>query len=192
MDDHVRRASTSELTNTAFFAFAHADVQPSTMHTFQSHTEPAPNHSAKTAEQRTSDSQSQTTSPPPSPPPTPSTTPPGPYRAPTSLWYTAHIKPHGSLFSIPAELWLEVIQHLDIRSTEHFLSALFFLLRPLGICPPIHGPVIPHLLAWLGHGGALYEIMTKYPPHIAEDIFSQSNAQEKINVVLALYQVDKR
>jgi len=140
----------------------------------------------------------------PSPPSTPSyprrlrtsaasDTPSSPYRVPQFLCYTAKIQPPGSLSSLPAELWLEIFHHLDIRSTEHLLSALFFLIRALGICPPtVRGRTVPHLRAWLRNGGALYEILTKYPLSIAEDIFAQLSGQEKVTFILTLYTLDTR
>lgn len=120
-------------------------------------------------------------------------TPSGSYRIPQILWYTAKFQPQGSLSSLPAELWLEIIRHLDIRSTEHLLAALFFLLRALGICTStVRGRAVPHVLAWLRNGGALYEILAKYPCTIAEDIFSQLSGQDKVTLILTLYTLDKR
>ena len=120
-------------------------------------------------------------------------TPHGPYRVPQCLWQTARIGTHAPLFSLPVELWLEIFLYLDIRSTEQFLSAFYFLLRSLGILPPASKHTAKHLLAWLSHGGALYEILTRYPCNIAEDIFSQlPRGQGKVDLVLALYRVDKK
>lgn len=119
--------------------------------------------------------------------------PSGPFRIPQFLWHTADRQPQASLSSLPAEIWLEIIRHLDIRSTERFLAALFFLLRALGICTPtVRGRAVPHLLAWLHNGGALYEILTKYPCTIAEDIFSQLSGQDKVQLIVTLYTLDKR
>lgn len=120
-------------------------------------------------------------------------TPSGPCRVPQFLWYTANSPPQASLFSLPAELWLEIIKHLDIRSTERFLAALFFLLRALRVCPStVRGRAVPHLLAWLRNGGALYEILAKYPCTIAEDIFLQLSGQDKVRSILTLYTLDER
>ena len=122
-----------------------------------------------------------------------SITPPGPYRVPQYLWRITRFQPHAPLFSLPVELWLEIILYLDIRSTEQFLSAFYFLLRFFGILPPASDHTAKHLLAWLSHGGALYEILTRYPYYIAEDIFSHlRRGQDKVNLVLALYRVDKK
>ena len=125
--------------------------------------------------------------------PTATETPSGPYRIPQFLWYTAKLQPKGSLSSLPTELWLHIIHHLDVRSTERFLVALFFLLRALGICAPtVRGRAVPHFLAWLRNGGALYEILAKYPCTIAEDIFSQLSGQDKVQFLITLYTRDKR
>lgn len=151
-------------------------------------------------ERPTTNAPEQTASPPSTrPPPSRRTmcaatgTPSGPYRVPQFLWYTAKLQPQACLFSLPAELWLGIIDHLDIRSTERLLAALFFLLRALRICPStVRGRAVPHLLAWLRNGGALYEILAKYPCTIAEDIFSQLSGQDKVRSILTLYTLDER
>ena len=114
------------------------------------------------------------------------------YRVPSSLWTSANIRPHGPLFSVPVELWLVIISNLDMPTLERLLAALFFIFRPLGIFPTLRNPVLSQIVTWLANGGASYEVLTKYPYEIVEDIFSQLGPQDKINVVLALYDCNRR
>lgn len=79
---------------------------------------------------------------------------------------------------------------------QRLLSALYFILRPLGLYPPANNHQLPRTLPqisfWLGSGGTLYDVMTSYPYEIVDDIFQQLTPQEKVNVVLALYHCDRR
>ena len=118
-----------------------------------------------------------------------------PNRPPSSLWRTTAFLPNGPIFSVPSELWLQIIGNLDMPGLERLFSALYFIFRPLGIFPPANSHPLPRTLpqitSWLGNGGTLYDVMTRYPYEIVDDIFQQLTPQEKVNVVLALHNCDQ-
>lgn len=119
-----------------------------------------------------------------------------PNHAPSSVLHSTAFPRNGPIFSVPSELWLQIIGNLDMPSLELLFSALYFIFRPLGILPPAssHLPVrpLPQIGPWLGNSRTLYDVMTRHPYEIVDHIFQQLTPQEKVNVVLALHSCNQR
>ena len=116
--------------------------------------------------------------------------PPREYRVHATLWQHTRFKPSEKkkdIFWLLPNIWFEIMQYLDIKSTEKLISGLFHIFCNIGVIPSDVHHMLPGLRSWFGHAGALYEILTRHPINVAEDIFSQLPGKQRSNLLFSIY-----
>lgn len=82
------------------------------------------------------------------------------------------------IFSLPAELWADIIGGLDLPALALFLEALHFHFPPLGVYPPAGIRLLPPPPNGL---------INRYPHEILDHIFQHLDLLGRMNFVLAHY-----